>query len=630
MIQILGTAEQVVDAEVARREGFTVVDLSDGWAPAIFQDAIAADGNLLVNTYRQVFVGLSNDQTDGDGEPLPPGAKNYLELYGIPPSLSVLRQRFLGDAQRDCSAVDTAKLLAPSWIETWGASTEAKMLAAREAQARSLEEARANAGLATLEELGQTDEKLAKQVEATLRFRAERAAFAEMEKRLACEGLMDPAKHKPGSYDMAMRSALVQFQEKHFVMGQGVITRGTLEAAARPLQENNLLSLRRVLAERVTHAAGFLEDGSVRPAGRDGQPGRGPTYRNRRGETLAVPDLVGQSTDAALAALGVRSAEDALAFFRRHAARDFGALRVVVKLPEPPDYYGPHMDLAAEIDRGDVWYELPFDAKGKRLPQARNRYPTLTLFVRWQGQRIPLVRWRTTIGGWRSELASDGEEYFRYKGSDVGPRVWRHVIAAPVWIPPPTTPLGGMVKTKWVGKTTTRVVNYDEAGPGYLSAYGLVAGVHVQETRHADGRVTYFDNGIRVHGSFDYMSLRGRFSHGCHRLYNNLAVRLFSFVLAHRQHRILGQVKLDFRRAFLWKNEVFEMRVPTRGFYYELTPPLPIETLEGNIKGALKQPIVEYVRKPGVVYTSAVLPPAPGGPESKVGGGARESEAGEP
>ena len=39
-------------------------------------------------------------------------------------------------------------------------------------------------------------------------FAAQRAAFAEAEKRLACEGLMDPAKHKTGSYDTAMRTAM--------------------------------------------------------------------------------------------------------------------------------------------------------------------------------------------------------------------------------------------------------------------------------------------------------------------------------------------------------------------------------------------------------------------------------------
>ena len=194
------------------------------------------------------------------------------------------------------------------------------------------------------------------------------------------------------------------------------------------------------------------------------------------------------------------------------------------------------MDLSAEIDRGDVWYDFPFDAAGVRQPQPRERFPTFTLYVKWRGERVPLVRWRTTIGGWRGELAADGQEYYRYKGSDVGPRVWRHIVAAPVWIPPASSPLGSMVKEKLVTGMYTRVTNYDETGPGYLSAYGLVAAIHEEMRKGPDG-ARFFDNGIRTHGSFDYMSLRGRFSHGCHRLNNQLALRLFSFVLGHRRAR---------------------------------------------------------------------------------------------
>ena len=195
------------------------------------------------------------------------------------------------------------------------------------------------------------------------------------------------------------------------------------------------------------------------------------------------------------------------------------------------------MDLSVEIDRGDVWYDFPFDAAGVRQPQPRERFPQLTLYVKWRGERVPLVRWRTTVGGWRGELASDGQEYYRYKGSDVGPRVWRQIVTAPVWIPPATSPLGGMVKEKRVAGTYARVTNYDETGPGYLSAYGMVAAIHEEMRKGPDG-ARFADNGIRTHGSFDYPSLRGRFSHGCHRLYNQLAMRLFSFVLEHRRWRV--------------------------------------------------------------------------------------------
>src|SRR5450631_4042721 len=87
--------ERWIDAEAAEAAGYTLVDLSDDWTPYIFAEQTGPDGQPLPNRYRRIFVGLATDQLDEDGEPLPPGSKNYLELYGIFPSLSVLRARLL-------------------------------------------------------------------------------------------------------------------------------------------------------------------------------------------------------------------------------------------------------------------------------------------------------------------------------------------------------------------------------------------------------------------------------------------------------------------------------------------------------------------------------------------------------
>ena len=38
-------------------------------------------------------------------------------------------------------------------------------------------------------------------------------------------------------------------------------------------------------------------------------------------------------------------------------------MRVAIKLPARPDYYSDHMDLSIVVDRGDVWYDLPFDER---------------------------------------------------------------------------------------------------------------------------------------------------------------------------------------------------------------------------------------------------------------------------
>jgi len=414
-----------------------------------------------------------------------------------------------------------------------------------------------------------------------------------------------------------MRTAMLDFQQKQAVMDQADIKRATLESLARSPLENDFLALRRVLTERALHAAGFIEDGSV--GGSISDPSY-PTYLGADGARHRVPDLATASLDATLDALGIETPDDAVAFFRRHARDDFAWLKVAVRLPPPPEYYSRAMDLSVEIDRGDVWYDFPFDAAGVRQPQPRERFPQLTLYVKWRGERVPLVRWRTTVGGWRGELASDGQEYYRYKGSDVGPRVWRQIVTAPVWIPPATSPLGSMVKEKRVAGTYARVTNYDETGPGYLSAYGMVAAIHEEMRRGPDG-ARFADNGIRTHGSFDYPSLRGRFSHGCHRLYNQLAMRLFSFVLDHRRWRVTGPVAAGYRRAFYSRGEVFEMRLPNRGYYRELQPPIPVDVLEGRLKGTLSKPIAGYVPKPGVTYVSRRPPKASDTPENKAGGG---------
>src|SRR6185369_1914013 len=294
-------------------------------------------------------------------------------------------------------------------------------------------------------------------------------------------------------------------------------------------------------------------------------------------------------------------------------------LRAAVKLPPRPAYYSDNMDLSIVIDRGDVWYDLPIDADGHWKPQPRKHYPHLTLYVKHGGQQIPLARWRTTIGGWRAEQASDGYEYFRYKMSDVGPRVIRQVISGPVWIAPAYTPIRSLIKSKVINQSWMKVVNYDELGPGYLSAYGLIAGYLVVPGQN--GRPDW-DNGVRAHGSSDYLSIYSAngFSHGCHRLPNHLAIRLYSFILRHRPMHVQGDAPMSFTRQFLNGDSVFEMRIPSRGYVFTLDPPLPVNVTEGEIKGDQKKPILSYVPIPGVHYPGPP-PPVPEGPEAKAGGG---------
>jgi hypothetical protein len=600
---LINGAERWVDAAAIQAVGYSLIDLRDDWTPSIFAEERTPEGLLLPNRYRRVFIGLANDRLDEDGEPLPAGEKNYLELYGIFPSLSVLRERFMQDAAQPCHDEESVALL--DAVETVRYVPPKNM--AREAQrlawtTKDLEKARKRAKVATLQQLASARPELAAKVALIAKRAAEKAAMAAVEKRLVCEKLFaKDSKHVAGVYDDAMSSAVRSFQQKHMIYEASFLHKRTVDALARPLVDNDYDALVRAMRERVVSAADIIEDGT---GGTQKSPAR---------------NLVEEYTQVALQQLGLTDAQAARAFFERHPAEHFQTLRAAVKLPQRPDYHAPHMDLSIVIDRGDVWYDLPFDKEGHFNPHARQRYPSLTLFVTHQGQRIPLARWRTTIGGWRAEQAPDGYEYFRYKGSDVGARVIRQVVSGPVWIAPESTPIRSLVKGKTVNERPMAIVNYDELGPGFLSAYGLVAGYFVVPGQN--GRPDW-DNGVRAHGSSDYLSIYSAngFSHGCHRLPNHIAIRLYSFILGHRNRLVTGDQPFGFSRQFLRGSTVFEIRIASRGFVYTLDPPLPVHVLEGTIKGAQKTPIIGYVPKPDTQYPGPP-PPAPDSPEAKAGGG---------
>jgi hypothetical protein len=119
-------------------------------------------------------------------------------------------------------------------------------------------------------------------------------------------------------------------------------------------------------------------------------------------------------------------------------------------------------------------------------------------------------------------------------------------------------------------------------GPGYRSAYGLVALFHHSAVATSGGGLAYADIEIRTHGSGNYRSILRGSSHGCHRLFNHLALRLGSFVLAHSEHERRGLVAERYGRLIHWKGRTLRLRAESRGYRYELLPPIPIDVLPGR------------------------------------------------
>lgn len=589
---------QVMRDDDARLSAYSIVDLSDDWVPTLFQERTAGKDDFRKNRYRATFIALANDREDEAGNPLPPGEHNYVELYGIPPSLSVVRQRFLNDVAKPCY-----QKLMPAVLKGYrgaiaykgGKGARAVLDRYRELK-HKVRRAMRLTGATNVNELKRRGKAFL--VRQYRLYQTKLGVINQAQLRLVCEGLYRKGeKVRRMLFDHNMHRALARFERKHMLYGWGQLFGKTLRILARSPIQNDFETFRRVVTERVVHSLGIIEDGSA-PL-RD-EPAPSLLSRRRR-HSKRGPDLAGTYTRRLLEAMDLTTPDKVLRFFQSQPPERFQRFRVAVKLPPRPDYYGPDMRLEVVIDRGDVWYDSPYMPSGKRRSFPRWVRPSLTLYVRVsKSKRIPLVRYHTTIGGWNHEW-KDGKEYLAYKGSDVGPRIWRDIVAGPVWIPPDTTPPRALVTVEKKGGRWIRRVRREEIGPSYASAYGLVAAYHIQQVS-LGRRVGWKDNGIRTHGSVDYMSILTRYSHGCHRLHNHRALRLFSFILRHSHFVRRGQVPLAYAKRFTVKGKSYRIQLDTRGYYYTLRRPIPVLVTEGRIMGKQKSPIEHFVAIPGKTY----------------------------
>lgn len=630
----------------ARARGLVVVDLSDTWTPAVLgpgpryvapdhddsallamvapaaaanaprmPEARAADGppdasppasgevmqalasaldpaapaeTVAAPDYRQTFIALANERFGAAGADGKIAREDrHLELYGIFPTLSVLAPRLAEDARHAChAALDDAPLAA---LDRTLREEDVAMGYKRVQQTgwlrQTLERARARGGHDTLEELAASNPYYRRQVARLARLETTVQAITAAEAHLVCEGLLEE-RRVDGVLDWRTANALAVYNRKHFVVARGQLTRDSSAVLAMDSRELDFRAALRVLRERVVDATGIIEDGSAlgKPEpilGRVLDPELMHTVPGHEPLAGGAPDLVARATEAAARHLGWTDFQALRRFLDIHAAGAGGQtlLRVALDLPEVPDYYSEHMDLRVDIDRGDVWYDV--------YPRWRpvERRPALILRVVVGDRSIPLVRWPTTIGGWEKERRPNGALVYRYKNSDVGPRVWRELYAAPAWLPPPTTPDRELVRRRWNGSYELK---RDVFGPGYRSAYGLAMFIHHQVVPVRDGE-RFDDNGVRTHGSVSYTTIDDGTSHGCHRLFNHHALRLASFALHHRAHRRHGEEKVFYDRI-VNQGGRHALSLRSRGYRYEMVPPIPVMVGEGRIRSRRKQP----------------------------------------
>jgi hypothetical protein len=575
-----------VTPEDAQRDGLTLLSLGDDWAPGVFGSGPEGTGPA----YRETFVALANGKLGEGPGAIRPLYDRHLELHGIPPTFTLLRGR-LDDAERHAcrDTVDDAALHAMTGVQRpWEPPERQKARQkANTLLGERLERERERLGLASLADLA-ADKRYTARVAA---YQAEEGRFEAvraLQRHLRCEGtLTGPV---DGLYAGVTQYALGLFQRQHMLPSKGLLDADTRAALLADSRELDFQAVLRVLRERVADAAGLIEDGTAQgSAGTHAILGRALNVDRMGPDDTrppipgGAPDLIGEATEAAAKALGLTSPEaarQALASLTAH-----GIERVAVALPPPPAWHRDTMTLRGEVDRGDVYMAWPYGPDGRRKTFAVARRPVLTLYARpAPGEpEVALVRWPTTIGGWQREKRPGGAMVRKYKESPVGPRVWRRLVVAPAWLPPDTTPPQELVRKQPEGW----VVDAETMGPGYASAYGLVMLVNETVGARRGRPPVYGDQGVRVHGSVSYASIGRGESHGCHRLYNHLALRLAGFVLRHHAHRHTGALAVRYGLRFRYQGQTFEHRIADRGYEILLEPPVPVEVLPGQVHRSL-------------------------------------------
>lgn len=555
------------------RGDLTIVDLSATWTPA----ALAPGPEGDAPAYRALYLALADGRlADAGDEGTYATYDRHVEIYGIVPALSVIGAWLDDDARHRCHAqIDGSALLRLTGSPRQESVARAAQRLRDVKRQRAVLEAEARRRhVEDLDALAAVSASLRRRVTRLRDAETYVLALGAAQAHLACDGL-DGADEARFGWRTGV--SLAAFQRRNLFVPRGRLDAETRAALVEDSRERDFRAALRALRERVITATGLIEDGSA-GAGNATVLGRRldpPAFDHALGHAPlpgAAPDRIAAATEAAALALGWT---DPAATAR--ALRTLPP-RVALRLPPLPDRTG--QALVAEVDRGDVWYDA------HPTPHRVDRRPALILYAVDGATRTPLIRWPTTIGGWQKEKLASGAVVQRWKESPVGPRVWRELYLGPTWLPPPSTPDAELVyevrPDQWA---LTRAL----VGPSYRSAYGLAMLVHERVGRDRRGAPTYGDQGVRTHGSVGVASIHDGHSHGCHRLLPVQALRLASFLVQHHPHRRDGEIATRYARTVRHHGR-FALRITTRGYRIELTPPIPVEVLPGRIRSRRTSP----------------------------------------
>jgi hypothetical protein len=629
--------------ESARKDGLTVIDLSDDWLPYVFSEVEGKPQPL-----RPYLIDLANGRFRSGSAYSRARADRFFEPFGIFPSLNYMRRRMADKKRHACHARVKDGVLEELSPRNVIPAEEAEKVPNPDTAAVARGDA------PTMIPTGKT-------ISPRPLTAQEKRAVIAMQAHLRCEDLL-PGKANAGRMDRRTSEGLKTYQHLQMLADNANLDFETRAALLGDSREQDFRALLRALRARVVDVTGLIEDGSTLGAqgqvqGRtidtnefqplaappgapkpnavssgqakpDASPTASPTDKQSPTvekapaanppapaasaepspkeasvKVVPAPDLIAAATQAASEALGWTSPDAVLASTlvaqpmqpagsrRKKPAKLKGPVplpaAVAIRLPPPPSYHSANMELRAEIDRGEVDLVRPkLDKEGhkKWKPPVADR-PTITLFARVGDHDVALCRWPTTIGGWKMFQKSDGTMALKYKESVTGDALWTEVLATPTWHPAPGMPTSHLlIKVGDTFMPKTEII-----GPGYHAAYGLVAMVHKQIIGVTEkGEPDLMDLRIRTHGTPGYRTVKRGESNGCHRLHNYEALRLAAFLIKHHANTRDGLVPEDYERHLQYKGQDIALLSESKGYRFKLTPPVPVKVLGGDIHGNAK------------------------------------------
>ena len=227
--------------EAARKDGLTVVNLSDDWLPFVFSETQEKPQPL-----RPFLQDLANGRMRASKSYARPREDRFFEAFGIFPSLNLVRRRLADKRRHAChDKVKDAVL---------------EELAPKNVIPPEEPEKIPNPDPATVKEtpMIQTGRTLPPRPLTP----TETRAVIAMQAHLRCEELLS-GKASSGRMDRRTAEGLRTYQRLHMLADNSKIDLDTRTVLMGDSREHDFRTLLRVLRERVVDATGLLEDGSA-------------------------------------------------------------------------------------------------------------------------------------------------------------------------------------------------------------------------------------------------------------------------------------------------------------------------------------------------------------------------------